>query len=517
MNQFPKTYRQIRLILGDQLNINHSWFAEKDADVLYVMMEIRPESEYVRHHIQKIVGIFLNMRNFAKELRQRGHHVKYYKISEPDNLQSFESNLKQLLSAYKITSGAYMEPDEYRVDELLKTAFLNLRIRPECISTEHFYTDRHELSTMFPGASSVLMEHFYRNMRKRHKILMHDGQPVGAKWNYDKSNRNKLPKGLGPPLPLVFDHDVTEIMRNVRDAGLEYIGEINEKKFPWPGNRSEALKMLQYFKEKLLVLFGTYQDALSNEHWSLFHSRLSFAMNLKLISPKEIIESTELYWKKHQDEIDIAQIEGFIRQILGWREFMRGIYWKHMPGYEKLNYFNHRRSLPAYFWNGNTKMQCVSKAVRQSLKHGYAHHIQRLMVTGNFALLAGINPDEVDRWYLGIYTDAYQWVEITNTRGMSQFADGGIVGTKPYISSASYINKMGDHCRGCKYDHRKRVGINACPLNSLYWRFLSVNEEKLASNQRMSMMYQVWHKMDASTQNELIDQANYYLDYIEEL
>jgi deoxyribodipyrimidine photolyase-related protein len=516
LNQI-KTFKQIRLILGDQLNMNHSWFSEKDADVLYVMMEIRPESAYVRHHIQKIVGIFLNMRNFADELRQHGHHVKYYQISAKDNLHSFESNLKQLVRAHKIRSGAYMEPDEYRVDQLLKTAFQNLRIRPECISTEHFLTDRHELSNMFPGASSVLMEHFYRNMRKKHKILMHNGQPVGAKWNYDKSNRKKLPKGLSPPLPLVFDHDVSEIMRNVQDAGLEYVGEINEGKFPWPGNRSEALKMLRYFNENLLVDFGTYQDALSNEQWSLFHSRLSFAMNLKLISPKEIIESSELYWKQHQDKIDVAQIEGFVRQILGWREFMRGIYWQHMPGYETLNYFDHDRPLPAYFWNGNTKMQCISKAVRQSLKHGYAHHIQRLMVTGNFALLAGVDPDEVDRWYLGIYTDAYQWVEITNTRGMSQYADGGIVGTKPYVSSASYINKMGDHCRSCKYDHRKRLGNNACPFNSLYWRFLSINEEKLASNQRMSMMYQVWHKMDASTQNELIDQANYYLDYIEEL
>jgi deoxyribodipyrimidine photolyase-related protein len=517
LNNFRKTYRQIRLILGDQLNINHTWFTENKDDVLYVMMEIRPESEYVRHHIQKIVGIFLNMRNFAKELQQRGHHIKYYKINAPDNLHSFESNLLPLVQEYKVTSVAYMEPDEYRVDKLLKNAFQILRIRPECYSTEHFYTERNELTMMFPGSSSVLMEHFYRKMRKKHQVLMNDAEPTGAKWNYDKSNRKKLPKNVTPPPPMLYDHDVSEIMREVRDAGLEYIGEINERKFSWPGNRSESLKMLEYFNEQLLVHFGTYQDALSNEQWSLFHSRLSFAMNLKLISPKEIIESTELYWQKHQEDIDVSQVEGFIRQILGWREFMRGIYWKHMPGYEKLNYFNHQRSLPAYFWNGKTGMQCVSKAVNQSLKYGYAHHIQRLMVTGNFTLLAGIHPDEVDAWYLGIYTDAYHWVQVTNTRGMSQFADGGIVGTKPYISSGSYINKMGDHCRTCKYDPLKKYGKNACPFNSLYWRFLSVNENKLASNQRMTMMYRVWHKMDPSTRNELIDQANYYLDFIEDL
>jgi deoxyribodipyrimidine photolyase-related protein len=256
---------------------------------------------------------------------------------------------------------------------------------------------------------------------------------------------------------------------------------------------------------------------MTDDHWSIFHSRLSFAMNLKLISPKEVVEMAEDYWKQHQDLISISQAEGFIRQILGWREFMRGVYWANMPKFEKLNYFENSRKLPSFFWTGNTKMNCLSRAIKQSLKFGYAHHIQRLMVTGNFALLSGIHPNAVDEWYLGIYVDAFQWVEITNTRGMSQYADGGIVGTKPYISSASYINKMSDHCSSCIYDHKKRTGKDACPFNSLYWRFLEVNQDKLKDNQRMSMMYSVWQKMDKSTKDEIVDQASYYLDYIEEL
>ena len=238
---------------------------------------------------------------------------------------------------------------------------------------------------------------------------------------------------------------------------------------------------------------------------------------IKLISPREVIERVQKQWEENRGEIQIQQVEGFVRQILGWREYMRGIYWSQMPAYETLNFFDHTKDLPEYFWNGKTRMNCISKAVTQSLNYAYAHHIQRLMVTGNFSLLTGVDPDQIDNWYLGIYIDAFQWVERTNTRGMSQFADGGIVGTKPYISSASYINKMSDYCRNCHYKHNRRVGDRACPFNSLYWRFLAVHEDKLAGNQRMSMMYRLWHKMDGNTRQELLDQAEHYLEKIEEL
>lgn len=511
------TYKQIRLILGDQLNINHSWFTRPNPSVLYVMMEIIPESEYVTHHIQKITGIFLNMRNFAQTLAEQGHQVRYFKINDPDNRHSFEHNLRHLIENHKITSAAFMEPDEFRLDVLLEKCFRDLRIPHNKASTEHFLTGRNDLKQMFPGRRSVPMENFYRRMRIRYNILMEGDKPAGGKWNYDKANRQKLPAGMKAPMPYLFGHDVSEIVSEIRSAGLKYIGQIDEKTFPWPATRNEALEVLEYFNHNLLEHFGTYQDSMQNDHWSLYHSRLSFSLNIKLIAPLEVIRAVLDFWRKNNDKISIEQVEGFIRQILGWREYMRGIYWRHMPEYEQLNFFKHQRPLPSFFWTGNTKMKCIQKAVLQSLEHGYAHHIQRLMVTGNFSLLAGIDPDEVDKWYLGIYTDAFQWVEITNTRGMSQFADGGIVGTKPYISSASYINKMGDYCKNCHYKPSKKTGPGACPFNSLYWRFLAINEEKLAANQRMSMMYNIWHKMDSKSQNELIDQANYYLDYIENL
>lgn len=275
--------------------------------------------------------------------------------------------------------------------------------------------------------------------------------------------------------------------------------------------------LIDYFADHLLVHFGTYQDALSHEYWSMYHSRLSFALNIKLISPKEVIDRIEQEWirKRNESGIAISQVEGFVRQILGWREYMRGIYWAHMPSFAQMNYFEHDQRLPGYFWSGDTRMRCIAHTVGQSMDHAYAHHIQRLMVTGNFALLAGVDPDEVDRWYLGIYIDAFEWVEITNTRGMSQYADGGIVGTKPYVSSASYIHKMGDYCKGCHYDHKKKTGDGSCPFNSLYWHFLARHRESLEPNPRMTMMYRVWDKMD--NKEDILNQGQYYFDHLEEL
>ncbi|NVJ46898.1 MAG: hypothetical protein HWE07_07210 [Cytophagia bacterium] len=268
--------------------------------------------------------------------------------------------------------------------------------------------------------------------------------------------------------------------------------------------------------KECLPYFGAYQDAMTTKGWSLFHSRLSFAMNVKLISPQEVIQRTEETWQENQ-EIPLSAVEGFIRQILGWREYMRGIYWKFMPGYAKENFFQNDRKLPGWFWSGKTKMKCLSHAIGQSLDYAYAHHIQRLMVTGNFALLAGIHPDEVDQWYLGIYIDAVEWVEITNTRGMSQFADGGIVATKPYVSSANYLHKMSHYCSGCSYDHKKKLGEKACPFNSLYWDFLERNRGSLQKNPRMGMIYRVWDKNSAENKKQIIEQAASYLERIEEL
>lgn len=277
------------------------------------------------------------------------------------------------------------------------------------------------------------------------------------------------------------------------------------------------MQLMDYFMEYCLPLFGTFQDAMTPVSWSVYHSRLSFALNAKLISPKEVINAAIKYWESHQEQIQFNQLEGFVRQIIGWREYMRGIYWAKMPQYAQLNYFNHQNPLPSWFWDGETKMNCLKQSIKQSLQFAYAHHIQRLMVTGNFALLAGVHPDEVDAWYLGIYIDALDWVEITNTRGMSQFADGGIVGTKPYVSSATYIDKMSHYCGKCYYDKNKKTGDKACPFNSLYWNFYDLHQSKLRGNPRIGMMYNVWDRMAAQQKTDLLQQAAYYLEHINTL
>ena len=511
-------YTELRLILGDQLNEKHQWFQKPSEDILYVMMEIRAESLYVVHHIQKITGFFQAMRTFSEKLRAKGFSIKYFRITDPDNRQNFRENLEWLVTQYSISSGAFLEPDEYRLDQLLEKVFASLFDAFRKESTEHFYTSRTELSGFFAGRKTMVMESFYRHMRKKHRVLLSpDGTPAGGQWNYDRENRNKLPVGHQPPPPPDLYRDVNAIVRDIEQAKLPTIGNIDPNGFFWPADRKDSLLILEHFIRNRLKYFGTYQDAMTQTSWNLYHSLLSFSMNLKMIHPSEVVESVEKSWKEYPEGTGIAQVEGFIRQILGWREYMRGIYWKEMPSYEELNYFRHERQIPSWYWNGQTRMACLHHSIKQSLDHAYAHHIQRLMVTGNFALLAGIDPDEVDRWYLGIYIDAIQWVEITNTRGMSQYADGGIVGTKPYVSSAAYINKMSDYCKGCHYQFSKKTGDRSCPFNSLYWHFYHRNREKLQKNPRVAMMYRTWDKMDPAVKNDMLFQASAYLDGIETL
>jgi deoxyribodipyrimidine photolyase-related protein len=345
---------------------------------------------------------------------------------------------------------------------------------------------------------------------------MNGKDPVTGKWNYDHDNRKKIPNNQHIKAPLIFDNDVSEIYDEVISSGVKTIGEVDAKHLIWTINREQALQLMNYFMEHCLPLFGTFQDAMTPVSWSVYHSRLSFALNTKMISPKEVIDEAIKEWEKRPNDIEFNQLEGFVRQIIGWREYMRGIYWAKMPQYAHLNFFNHKNSLPNWFWNGNTKMNCLKQSINQSLQFAYAHHIQRLMVTGNFALLAGVHPDEVDAWYLGIYIDALDWVEITNTRGMSQFADGGIVGTKPYVSSATYIDKMSHYCRSCHYDNKK-IGDKACPFNSLYWNFYDSHQSKLRGNPRIGMMYNVWDRMAAKQKIDLLEQASYYLEHINTL
>jgi deoxyribodipyrimidine photolyase-related protein len=507
--------KTLRLVLGDQLNLQHSWFATTDADILYLMMEMKQETDYVKHHIQKVVGFFLAMRNFSDAIQNSGHQVIYWNLDHENNSQNLTQNLAFIIKENGINHFEYQLPDEYRLDVQLNDFCKNLEISFNAYDSEHFLTERSFLTGFFKGKKSYLMETFYREMRKKYDVLMDGQEPLTGKWNYDHDNRNKLKDPLLLKEPKVFPKDVTSILNMLQKMEVETIGSIEEIKFNWPVSREESLEVLEYFCENLLCNFGEYQDAMYTGDTFLFHSRLSFSLNTKMLSPIEVVRHVEDYFKKNQDEVSIAQVEGFIRQIIGWREFMRGIYWAKMPDFASMNYFGHERKLPEFFWTGKTKMNCLKHSIGQSLQTAYAHHIQRLMVTGNFALLAGIDPDEVDQWYLGIYIDAIEWVEITNTRGMSQFADGGIVGTKPYVSSANYIDKMGDYCQGCQYDKKLKVGKMACPFNSLYWHFYERNTDKLSNNPRIGMMYRTWEKMKGKS--EIIEQAEFYLEHLDEL
>ncbi|MGC6479889.1 MAG: cryptochrome/photolyase family protein [Flavobacteriaceae bacterium] len=489
---------EVRLILGDQLNPKHSWFEKVDPQVTYVLMEMRQETDYVVHHIQKVVAFFSAMRAFSRELQKNGHQCIYLSINAEENQQDLVQNLTALLAKTQASSFAYQQPDEYRLDRQLTTFTDSLSLDHSCVDTEHFLTDRTELSTFFEGKKQLIMEFFYRYMRKKFNLLMEGSQPEGEQWNFDKNNRKKW-KGT-PAIPEPYKNTVEEhqkVYADIQEASIETIGVFQPNTYNYPSTRDEAIQQLQYFCKNLLVHFGDYQDAMHTEETDLFHSRISFALNVKILHPLEVMQTVIAFYRAHPDLIELSQVEGFVRQILGWREYMRGIYWKEMPDYKQLNTLHNKHPLPEFYWTAKTQMNCLKHAVQNSLDHAYAHHIQRLMITGNFALLAQIDPDEVDRWYLGVYSDAIEWVQLPNTRGMSQWADGGIVATKPYVSAASYISKMSNYCDSCQYDKKKRVGENACPFNSLYWNFLDDKKEYFSKNNRMAMMLRLVEKIPA--------------------
>ena len=510
--------KTLRLILSDQLNSQHSWFRQPSPHVVYAFIELPPETDRVQHHVQKLLATFAAMRALAAQLRRSGHQVTYLTIDDPHNQQQLDKSLAGLLKTQQATHLAYLLPDNHALDVQLQAFCQEHAIAAEVVDTEHFYTTRQAVQHLFKGKKQLVMETFYRHMRRKHHILLQsDGKPVGGQWNFDQANRKKWRGEVDFPTPLALENDCRDIQQALDHAKVPYIGTAEAQRIQWPITRAQATHTLHHFLETSLAYFGTYQDAMTTQSWYLFHSRLSFALNVKLIAPQEVVNTTIEYWQQHQDIVSIAQVEGFVRQIIGWREFMRGIYWAYMPAYATQNYFTHTQPLPQYYWTGDTRMRCMQHAITQSLTQAYAHHIQRLMVTGNFALLAGIHPDAVDAWYLGIYIDALQWVEITNTRGMSQFADGGIVATKPYVSSANYIHKMGDYCDHCYYDRNKRHGARACPFNSLYWHFFIRHRDLLHNHQRISLVYRLIEKMPAAERKAIVDQAEHHLAHLDTL
>ena len=507
--------KTLRLILGDQLNENHSWFNEKDDNIVFLMAEMRQETDYVKHHIQKVVAFFLSMRNFSDKLKTNQHQVDYYKILDENNPQDLEKLIKHSIEKHNIQKFEYLLPDEFRLDLQLKNICSNLKIQSEVFDSEHFYTTRNELSTFFDGKKMLLMENFYRMMRKKHHVMMDGSTPEGNQWNFDHDNRKKYTGQVPIPKEKTFDIDVAQVVSEIEKAGIKTFGNIASDKFDWPVNRAQCLEVLDYFCNNLLIHFGDYEDAMHTDEKFLFHSRLSFAMNSKMLSPAEVVTTVVDFYHENEATISISQVEGFVRQILGWREYIRGIYWKEMPDYATKNHLNNTNNLPDFFWTGKTKMNCLEKAINQSLDNAYAHHIQRLMVIGNFSLLTQIHPDQVDAWYLGVYIDAIEWVEMPNTRGMSQYADGGIIATKPYVSSGSYINKMSNNCVKCHYNVKEKFGENACPFNTLYWNFLDEKKEYFKGNQRMGMMMNLLGKMNPEELYKIKVKANEIIENLD--
>lgn len=505
----------LRLVLGDQLNAAHPWFREPDPDVVVVMMEVRSETDYVVHHAQKVLALFAAMRAFAAALQAAGHRVHYLRIGDPDNRQDFAANLSWLVARHAASRLERMEADEWRLEQVLVAAVARLGVSASVVDAEHFLCDRAQLARQF-GTRLPRMEYFYRDMRRWHQVLLDGaGKPLGGRWNFDADNRARwpgTPPAPGWPWP---ETDVSTLWQEICAAGVHTLGEPSEAALAWPVTRAQARAGLAVFVEQVLPHFGRYQDAMSLREPLLFHSALSFALNTKMLHPREVIDAA---LAAHEGgRVDIAACEGFVRQILGWREYIRGVYWARMPDYAGCNALAAQRPLPRWYWTGDTGMRCLHHAIGQSLRLAYAHHIQRLMLTGNFALLAGCDPAAVDAWYLGIYIDAFEWVEMPNTRGMSQFADGGMVASKPYAASASYISRQSDYCKSCRYDAGRRHGEGACPFNSLYWDFLLRHQADFARNPRMAMPYKAWQRMAQGEREATLAQARVYLTQLDEL
>ncbi len=504
------TTHTIRLILGDQLNPQHSWFQRVNPQVVYLMMEVRQETDYVLHHAQKVIAIFAAMRAMAGALEVEGHRVHYIRIGSPESANTMVDNIALVLQSYGASRFEYQEPDEWRLDASLREytamAHASGTHSSQMVSSEHFYTGRSDAKQLFKPGKRWLMETMYRHMRTRHRVLLDNGgEPEGGQWNFDAENRKAWRGDPAEPVDFRPVHDHSVLWEEIHAAGVKTFGVPGASTFRWPLDRQEALLQLESFVVHALPYFGDYQDAMSREARRLFHSMLSFALNTKMLSPREVVDRVESAWRS--GGIPLPAAEGFIRQILGWREYVRSVYWVQMPGYELNNFFEHHAGLPEWFWTGQTQMACMAAAITQSLEMAHAHHIQRLMVIGNFALLAGLNPKDLHAWYLGIYIDAFEWVELPNTVGMSQFADGGGLATKPYVSSAAYIDRMGDYCSGCRYNKKLKTGPDACPFNALYWEFYERHTAKLGHNARIGMAYQQLKKMDPAVKESLMEKA----------
>ena len=500
----------LRLILGDQLTRSLSSLSDLGEDDVVLMVEVGDETSYVRHHPQKIALILSAMRHFAEALRGRGVTVDYVTLDDPDNTHSFGGELARAVKRHDPARVIVTEPGEWRVWEMMGDWESDLDLPVEIRADDRFYCSREEFAELVEAGKTTRMEYFYREMRRRTGLLMERDGPAGGDWNFDAENRKALPKGLELPHRMRFRPDETtqQVLELVAARFDNHFGDLEG--FGWAVTRDEALRALRHFIKDCLPTFGDYQDAMKAGEDFLFHGVISPYLNIGLLTASEVCEKAAQAWQ--DGDVPLNAAEGFIRQILGWREFVRGIYWTEMPGYGDSNFLNARRDLPEMYWGAETRMRCMAECIGTTRRNAYAHHIQRLMVTGNFALLAGVAPRQIEQWYLEVYADAFDWVELPNVHGMVMHADGGRLGSKPYAASGSYINRMSDYCGACSYDLKQKTGEDACPFNYLYWNFLIENEEALGDNQRMGLMFANLRKKDKAERYRITGSAKAFLD-----
>jgi len=506
----------LRLILADQLSESLASLkeADKKSDVIF-FCEVMKEATYVPHHPKKIAFLFAAMRHFAETLQEQGFKVRYIKLDDPVNTGSLNGEIARAVKELEPQKISLTAPGEWRVLKMMTEWEGLLDIPVEILEDTRFLCNQSEFNLWTKGKKQLRMEFFYREMRKKFHILIDpDGKPVGGEWNYDKENRKPPKSGMTIPKRLTHKKSqiTNEVLKLVEKLFSHNFGNLTP--FNYAVTRPQALMELDHFIDKVLPYFGDYQDAMILGEPYLYHSLISSYLNAGLLLPLEICQKAESAY--HEKKAPLNAVEGFIRQILGWREYVRGIYWHHMPDYADLNYFNATLSLPDFYWGGETNMVCISEAVRHTRYHAYSHHIQRLMITGNFALIAGLDVRQVQEWYLAVYSDAYEWVEMPNTLGMALFGDGGIMASKPYAASGKYIQRMSNYCKTCRYSPNEITGDKACPFNALYWDFIARNESKLRGNQRMNYMYSTWDKFDPEKQKNIRAQAKTVLQLMQD-
>ncbi|MEL6528899.1 MAG: cryptochrome/photolyase family protein [Pseudomonadota bacterium] len=502
-------------ILGDQLTRTLSSLRGRTKDdTVVLMMEVWDEATYVKHHKQKIVLIFSAMRHFAEELREAGWTVDYVKLTDTNNSDSFTGEVARAIERHDPSVIHITEASEWRVQQAIEEWPDKFACPVEILPDDRFLCSHQQFQDWAEGRKHLTMEHFYREMRKRTGLLMTDnGKPKGGDWNYDKDNREP-PKGdlAPPPVPKFKPDAITrDVIDLVEEKFKDHFGGLDT--FEWPVTSAEAERAADAFFAERIEKFGPYQDAMVHGEDDLFHSMLSTSINCGLLDPLALCERAEQAYEDGRAPLN--SVEGFVRQIIGWREYIRGFYWLHMPGLESDNTLNARRALPEFFWTGETEMRCLSDCIRSTHNNAHAHHIQRLMVLGNFCLLAGINPRDVQDWYLAVYADAYQWVELPNVSGMILYADGGKLATKPYAASGNYINKMSDYCKECSYSVSKKTGEGACPFNPLYWHFMDRHRDRLESNHRIGRIFATWDRMGDEKKRDYLESAEKFLDSLE--